>query len=97
MSRFPFCKQCTEQCDQKQERSIIFSISFAWNSEHWFLQSYVDYEDLTRDINTQTLWESGEYYPTSVHMVIQRLQQAVIDLKASITHKPVAAYLATIE
>lgn len=87
----------TIECDEKKNRSLIFSILLTWNNTHWFTQSCVEYENMIDQISTETLWESGEYYATSTDMLIQIVQQASMELKESITYGSVAAQIAKIE
>jgi hypothetical protein len=85
------------QRDASRERSIIFSVLFAWNASHWFIQSSVEDEDLTRDTITEVLWESPEHYATTIDTAIEGLQQALTAVMSSVTHERIATCIATIE
>jgi|SaaInlStandDraft_4_1057021.scaffolds.fasta_scaffold129560_1 hypothetical protein len=39
-------------CDSIKERVIIFSLLVAWNSTNWFIQSFVEEEDNSREVIT---------------------------------------------
>ena len=50
------------QADATGNRSIIFSIVFAWDSARWFVQSCVEDEDATRENMTEDLWLSRRVF-----------------------------------
>jgi hypothetical protein len=83
--------------DGNADCSIIFSILVAWNSRRWSVQSSVEDEDGSRDVITDTLWESPEYEATTLGGLVGSLQRAVNALTSSVHEQRVAAYLAAIE
>lgn len=84
-------------CDDSGNRSIIFSMMVAWDSNHWSVHSIVEDEDTDRDEITDVLWESEEYKATTLEELVGLLQTAADALVSSAGDERVAAHLATIE
>ncbi len=83
--------------DSSGERSVIFTVSVAWDEGHWSIQSCVEDEDGSRDPITEALWESPAYRVKTLEDLVATLDRVVGELISSVSDQRVAASLATIE
>src|ERR1700687_4082522 len=72
------------QSDAAGDRSVVFYILVAWDASHWSIQSFVEDEDVTRELITDVLWESQEYKATTLDELAESLQKSVHALVSSV-------------
>ncbi|HYV40115.1 MAG TPA: hypothetical protein VE988_30795 [Gemmataceae bacterium] len=83
-------------CDASRNKAIVFSILVAWTATHWSIQSFVEEEDVTRDVIQDELWKSEEFIAAAFDDLVGSLDKSIEALKSSIRNDRVSGILAAI-